>query len=358
MQITRCPHCGVAFRVASDQLRVRNGLVRCGECHTVFDGYAGLVQPGSPAWALPAGSEPGAGPATDHAPKVIRNRAGMMPPHHADSAPPPLPGDDAEDFLDARQAFGTSPRIPAEPVVAAEPVVPAGAAMPAEPILPGPSGPAVSARDDDEFADGASHDAGQGERILGESRTRLIDALDSGRSPPPFMDDAERAGGRWARTAWAIAAAVALLLLLAQGLMVYRTQLALAFPVLRPALSWMCEPLECRVGYARRIERISIMSSSLQRSANGTAHDGALVLHVVMRNRYDLPQEWPALMLTLTDMSDTVVARRALRPRDYLPMAPDQDPGPFGAGQEVTLAVPIDPGALSVNGYRIDKFFP
>ncbi|RZN09481.1 MJ0042-type zinc finger domain-containing protein, partial [Bordetella pertussis] len=40
---TRCPQCGAAFRVVADQLRVRNGLVRCGECATVFDGRACLV---------------------------------------------------------------------------------------------------------------------------------------------------------------------------------------------------------------------------------------------------------------------------------------------------------------------------
>src|SRR5690606_39624394 len=40
---TRRPHCGTAFKVVPDQLRVRNGLVRCGACDTVFDGRACLV---------------------------------------------------------------------------------------------------------------------------------------------------------------------------------------------------------------------------------------------------------------------------------------------------------------------------
>jgi acetyl-CoA carboxylase biotin carboxyl carrier protein len=41
--VTRCPHCATAFKVVADQLRVRNGLVRCGVCNTVFDGRACLV---------------------------------------------------------------------------------------------------------------------------------------------------------------------------------------------------------------------------------------------------------------------------------------------------------------------------
>ena len=40
---TRCPHCGTAFKVVPDQLKVRDGLVRCGMCSRVFDGRATLV---------------------------------------------------------------------------------------------------------------------------------------------------------------------------------------------------------------------------------------------------------------------------------------------------------------------------
>ena len=46
---TRCPQCGTSFKVVPDQLRVRNGLVRCGACSTVFDGRACLLpEPGAP----------------------------------------------------------------------------------------------------------------------------------------------------------------------------------------------------------------------------------------------------------------------------------------------------------------------
>jgi len=35
---TRCPNCLTVFRLAPDQLSVRGGRVRCGHCHTIFDG--------------------------------------------------------------------------------------------------------------------------------------------------------------------------------------------------------------------------------------------------------------------------------------------------------------------------------
>jgi predicted Zn finger-like uncharacterized protein len=45
---TQCPHCGTMFRVASDQLKLRGGIVRCGSCQEIFDGSAALVDLDAP----------------------------------------------------------------------------------------------------------------------------------------------------------------------------------------------------------------------------------------------------------------------------------------------------------------------
>jgi predicted Zn finger-like uncharacterized protein len=45
---TQCPHCHTTFRVASDQLKLRGGIVRCGACNEVFDGNATLIDPDAP----------------------------------------------------------------------------------------------------------------------------------------------------------------------------------------------------------------------------------------------------------------------------------------------------------------------
>src|SRR5215467_15047425 len=42
-KFTRCPTCKTIFRVTSAQLAIRSGQVRCGHCHTVFDGVIQLV---------------------------------------------------------------------------------------------------------------------------------------------------------------------------------------------------------------------------------------------------------------------------------------------------------------------------
>jgi predicted Zn finger-like uncharacterized protein len=42
-KFTRCPGCSTIFRVTPPQLALRGGQVRCGHCHTVFNGVAALV---------------------------------------------------------------------------------------------------------------------------------------------------------------------------------------------------------------------------------------------------------------------------------------------------------------------------
>jgi predicted Zn finger-like uncharacterized protein len=42
-KFTRCPGCRTIFRVTPQQLAMRDGQVRCGHCHTVFDGIAASV---------------------------------------------------------------------------------------------------------------------------------------------------------------------------------------------------------------------------------------------------------------------------------------------------------------------------
>ncbi len=41
---TRCPHCGTTFRVKPEQLRARNGRVRCGHCQAPFNALAALIE--------------------------------------------------------------------------------------------------------------------------------------------------------------------------------------------------------------------------------------------------------------------------------------------------------------------------
>lgn len=81
-----------------------------------------------------------------------------------------------------------------------------------------------------------------------------------------------------------------------------------------------------------------------------------MTLQLTMRNNHDKPQEWPTLVLDLTDFSGTLVARKNLGPGMYLP--PELSRRPFEARSEVTVSLPLTLNDLKINGYQIDKFFP
>jgi predicted Zn finger-like uncharacterized protein len=73
--VTRCPGCATAFRVLPGQLAARNGQVRCGKCHAVFDGIAALVN----SAGMPV-AEPQTAPSEEPLPQFLAEPA---PPRHA-----------------------------------------------------------------------------------------------------------------------------------------------------------------------------------------------------------------------------------------------------------------------------------
>ncbi|SOZ98882.1 Conserved hypothetical protein [Cupriavidus taiwanensis] len=78
--VTRCPACRTAFRLVADQLRLRQGLVRCGQCETVFDAREHLIE-----IPLPAGTTAGSAPAPSQKPA-----ASAAPAPAAADTPAPL----------------------------------------------------------------------------------------------------------------------------------------------------------------------------------------------------------------------------------------------------------------------------
>jgi len=408
---TRCPHCGTSFKVVPDQLRVRNGLVRCGACSTVFDGRACLLPESGVSPILPSAAHPPAAPAANANPAPVlaapaapvqrppgaaapaaRPDADTVPPWEdepeapaaASPAHPPavlrgrddirrraepdagLPEDEEEEGDEDAADAAAHPRW-AEPSIDWDARRPAGG--PAEPSFAPVDDRRtgdyrnVDVRDDardDEYDDDYGPDRDDPrEPVLGDTRTRYSSATDVGRAPPEFLDQDRQDRRGLIRKLWGGACLVGLIALGLQLLYVYRGDIANSAPALRPVLEAACKPLDCTVGYARRLERIAISSSSLQPPAGAAAIDDGrsrLVLSLVLRNRYDKPQHWPALVLDLTDLSDTVVVRRVLMPENYL--TPEQLRGPFAPAGEQKISVPIEVTGVQVNGYQIDKFFP
>jgi predicted Zn finger-like uncharacterized protein len=54
MLVTECKHCGARFRATPDQLNMRQGQVRCGQCNEVFNAFESVVRvPAATGRALP-----------------------------------------------------------------------------------------------------------------------------------------------------------------------------------------------------------------------------------------------------------------------------------------------------------------
>src|SRR5690606_11172339 len=159
------------------------------------------------------------------------------------------------------------------------------------------------------------------------------------------------------RVVWTVGFVVAVLLLLGQALWWWRTPIATYMPASRPLLESACSMLGCTVGYVRNPERLTVEASSVQPVAvPGEAPGNRLALTALVRNRSAYPQPWPALELSLTDFSDTVVIRRVLQPAEYL--APEMLQQPFAAQSEQNITVEFTAQGVPVSGYRIALFFP
>ena len=310
--VTRCPKCQSAFLVVLDQLRLHEGLVRCGNCAYVFDGFATL-ETELPTLNRPAplSEEPQASATMApiqpelNSPSVIRYRSD--PAVNPSSNPASEPDDDAE------HGWARETKQFDEPVL-----------RPTE------------------------DDGGFSKPPTFTKRKKTEFAFDDENSPPAVV----------ARILWALSIFAATVLLLGQLVFVFRNDIAQALPQLRPALTELCSKFKCEVGYSQRLERITIDSTSLQ-LANGSSADGqtsSFNFLFTMRNRYDQKQPWPNLILSLKDASGTVVVRKVVAHYQYLP--PSLLDQPFDKGQEVNLTLPLTVNGLQISGFLLDKYFP
>lgn len=360
---TRCPGCETVFRITPEQLRARQGKVRCGQCQMVFNALETLIEevpiisgPSAPASAAVAGPE--VWPLLERqseAPPVIEFLATVAV----------LTGDEAEEGPPAATPVGEV--SPAESIFAAAdqasseaadegcaPVAPAVMDRPAEPVpaavgvtseYPG-NGPPPRDETPQESTDAA--------RAVGLVAAReLADVPGYNRWAAGTLASTPTLGlpnGAPRRTLWPFALVAALLTLglLSQLAIRYRTEIVQRHGEAEKIFA----ALGLEVALPSQADLVSIEASDLQ-SDNGR---GLLILQATIKNRADYAQSWPALELTLTDSQDVVVARRVVDPGSYLPSG--ADPKAFAANSETAVKLWIDARNLGAVGYRLYLFYP
>ena len=296
------------FKVVSDQLKVSQGWVRCGQCATVFDASLHL-QPEA-----------------------------------------------------ARQLDQDKP--PVEPVVLPAATV---AAITADTTLPSASTSTPEAVDSvksEELpsltpAETASTPIPQ---ALQDSISPPNEAPDQAATDVSFVRDARRQAF-WRRPLTRVVLifiALLLLVLLALQLAVHqRDKLAALEPRLKPALQTVCEALACDVGPVRQIEAIVIDSSSFNK-----VNDSVYRLSFSIKNTAMHAVAMPSLEITLTDTQDQAVIRRVLPPAQF-----GTTSGLLDTSAEFSRVLTLqltptetsaDGGNVSqrVAGYRLLAFYP
>lgn len=311
--VTQCPSCATTFRVTPQQLQAHHGMVRCGRCATVFDGFKALS-------TLRDETPPDA-----EAPDEVA--ASAIPPSsewRADSAEGtaggrgPLPAAASETWAESVPgASGNAPTTEETP--ARQHAGSAAAAVPEEP----------------EFVPGRASGI----------RSRLARLIPT---PEPLLDEPiPRTGGR----GWRYGALVLFIALAAQGIYFFRSELAASVPELRPSLNRMCEFLQCIVALPQRPRLISIEASDMQ--ATDPANPGRIALTTTLRNHATTEIGYPALDVVLTNTKEHTVARRIFLPEEYLATRSTAHAG-IAPNAEVTIRLDIDTGNLGAAGFRLD----
>jgi predicted Zn finger-like uncharacterized protein len=310
---TRCIACGTIFRVVQDQLKVSEGWVRCGRCDEVFnalDGLFDLEHESPPPWQ----------------------------PGQADASAQKRPGfEKTAADLDEDDRIASRFFRPEQEDVAKTPAQ------------------TVGRRDRVDFADAEFNPD-----VLSEEEVGLPPARDPAASAgfarpgaPQFVRHADRAA-RWRTPRARVTLALATLALgAALALQVghhFRDFAAARWPTLRPALHAWCDVAGCRLEAPRRIDDVTVESSTLTTAAAGS---DSFRLAVTLRNRGTLAVAMPSLDLTLTDTTGQLVARRALSPGDFHVAQPVLPPG-----GETPLQVLLTAGNARVAGYTVEVFYP
>jgi predicted Zn finger-like uncharacterized protein len=316
---TRCNSCGTVFRVVQDQLKVSEGWVRCGRCNEVFNALEGLfdLQRESPA----------------------------------DVPPPPAPRPAAAPSPEAQEE---SPEYDDDPSLVDK--IDAQLLSPRRSAFGGLAGLSPSDRRHADFAD-ARFDTdlppeGSSDLSIGPDPTEPEGMLEAGPTPQ-FVREAEsqeRWRGSNARAALLVACLALTLALAVQAGHQFRDRIAVQWPATQPALVAWCQWVACTIEAPRRIEEVSVESSSLTRAA-GTAD--AFQLSVLLRNRASVPLAVPWIDLSLTDAAGQLVARRALGPRDFGVGASS-----LPVGSELPMQLTLSGGPGRIAGYTVEIFYP
>jgi predicted Zn finger-like uncharacterized protein len=302
--ITTCSHCRARFRVTPQQLNTKQGQVRCGRCHTLFNGFEALER----------------FPDDDTGARLLAAREAAERAAGGERAAPsePLKAVEAVSFEELPDIETLQPADEeGTPSLAEEP-----APVPPTPHPPPPPPPMRPAPRESQ-------------------RHSSITLPEIQRPAPPAR-------------AWAFGSALLVVVLAAELAYAYRGPVAQRYPVLRPYLESICNNIGCTVAWAREEGLLKLEDSELL-EVPGKPNE--IALNARVRNMAAVAQEFPHIELTLTDVSGQAAIRRVLRPTDYLgrPVTGGEIIAP---GADLSIQLRLETPRIKATGYELLLFYP
>ena len=354
---TRCPACGTAFRVVSDQLRVSSGWVRCGRCGASFDALEHLFRHASTRQAPAPASPPETASMAASLSDSDAPTPESVPLHDADVQPAPAITALQEALSEAPSDAAAPPDeplpldVPVEPSPVTEEMP---AAEPEQLNLPPAHQPEATTAEAEveEPQPEPAPPAAEPATLATETPGWVRQPDFQPRARPSFLRRAE-AAARWShpatRMTLGLLAIVLTTVLAAQGALLWRDEIALRWPVMRPALEAACAAAQCRIEAPRRLQWLDVPSSELLSEPDGATYR----LEVAIRNRGSIEALAPAIELTLTDSAGQLLARRVLTLAELGHPARAIEPG-----QELLVRAELVTGSAAAAGYNIALFYP
>lgn len=345
--VTTCPACHTRFRVTPEQMEAHGGDVRCGRCAKVFNAHVymehELEELRHEGQSRLPFEEPG-----DQA---------AMPEEEAKQQPAAVEGLEVPSFEEApgeedfMRPLQVVEELPFESPVEAESSVPEWgeeelSELPAAELsLPEPD---VTAPVEAIVVESATPEpVTLPPRFVPEPVPEWSDARDA------FAESEEEPKKRSFFWLWLIGILLLLASMGAQGLYVFRSDLAARYPEFKPVLQQLCGALQCSIRLPANPDLLSIETSNLEADPQQA---NLIALNAILRNRAKFAQEYPQLELTLTDTQDRMLARRIFTPGEYAKGA-DLKRG-MAPNEEVTVKLFLDLGDLKAAGYRVFLFYP
>jgi predicted Zn finger-like uncharacterized protein len=374
----RCPHCSALFRVVADQLKLRGGLVRCGECRQVFDAIGSLSYVDSHSLVPARGEAPIGGTAVPGPAAFASAAAASVPapararepvlaaPALRPSAPPPVwvperrPALDLEEVADAlsvptligstepdraanrSEAQAKAPGSRIEPTLAQRSAG-SSARSSTHRVTPEPSG-------SDPRSDYQSlSTADDGDEAAVEAAPDELDA-----EAPSFLLTPDQRRQR--RLRWLLASAPLAVLAVIQIGLALRDNLLEAWPSLHPLLGRACSLYGCTVGWPTHAELLTIVGSELA-AIPGT---DAIELNAAIRSRAPFVMGLPAIEVTLTDSLNRTIARKVFLPVDYLASSGEAssriDEG-LVPDSDLSIRLVFEARGLNASGFIVYPFY-